>query len=742
MTGLTSKLGNVTKLLNPWAAAIAGSIAAITKLNSLVQDRIDAGMPTANAREKATATLAGQLSSTAVLNPQVVVDKLELLSENGVASLDDLVKAYSKLVPVMRGNVNAALDWTARMADVQAATGLSAEQLTTAINQIKTTGNIEEEVAKKIPFWKELSEAMNMSIDDVKKLVQAHKVGSEDMLEALKNATEMYAGTAAALSATTEGSKASMEAAKGRAYSPYAEGRNNVLRAYYQERQAYYDNMASDETMRENNEILGEIHGQLEVLIKEIGDWLEEVGNGIMKQLGKLYERATGKNIKAEATTRENKTRTDNLERIMNRVERVGHEGSSEETRSLIKEMRDELKRLNDKKVSLNQEALGIQGRLVNEVNYPALLKLFEGAHSFFGADPMSADKAALYNYRFLTHGWLQEDGTLADKLSKTKDQPMLPIAPMTGPALLNDAIKRATGLDIAAGLNLKKNTDGMVAELDAISETLKGSDEVMVRYLDCLTMLEQLAVEQERVEKQRLEEAKQKSLVESSENIRTHEVMEGKDQKAISDLYGAASPEELIKQYEGIRDKALKSIVLTEEEVDKYKELEKPYKLLIKLRDEEAAAMKKQAEAEAEKKKKEEEAAKKALEEYNARAKHEHDDYIAKYDFKEGDRAVEHLRKMMEDMQELGMDSSSQASYIQKELIDMIQKASNGAIQKTQETISAGGIRSLKDFNYESVNYNEKQLQQVDAIKQSVASMDEFMGALVQKLPSPTMAQ
>ena len=71
-----------------------------------------------------------------------------------------------------------------------------------------------------------------------------------------------------------------------------------------------------------------------------------------------------------------------------------------------------------------------------------------------------------------------------------------------------------------------------------------------------------------------------------------------------------------------------------------------------------------------------------------------------------------------------------------------MIQKASNGAIQKTQETISAGGIRSLKDFNYESVNYNEKQLQQVDAIKQSVASMDEFMGALVQKLPSPTMAQ
>ena len=665
MTGLTSKLGNVTKLLNPWAAAIAGSIAAITKLNSLVQDRIDAGMPTANAREKATATLAGQLSSTAVLNPQVVVDKLELLSENGVASLDDLVKAYSKLVPVMRGNVNAALDWTARMADVQAATGLSAEQLTTAINQIKTTGNIEEEVAKKIPFWKELSEAMNMSIDDVKKLVQAHKVGSEDMLEALKNATEMYAGTAAALSATTEGSKASMEAAKGRAYSPYAEGRNNVLRAYYQERQAYYDNMASDETMRENNEILGEIHGQLEVLIKEIGDWLEEVGNGIMKQLGKLYERATGKNIKAEATTRENKTRTDNLERIMNRVERVGHEGSSEETRSLIKEMRDELKRLNDKKVSLNQEALGIQGRLVNEVNYPALLKLFEGAHRFFGADPMSADKAALYNYRFLTHGWLQEDGTLADKLSKTKDQPMLPIAPMTGPALLNDAIKRATGLDIAAGLNLKKNTDGMVAELDAISETLKGSDEVMVRYLDCLTMLEQLAVEQEGVEKQRLEEAKQKSLVESSENIRTHEVMEGKDQKAISDLYGAASPEELIKQYEGIRDKALKSIVLTEEEVDKYKELEKPYKLLIKLRDEEAAAMKKQAEAEAEKKKKEEEAAKKALEEYNARAKHEHDDYIAKYDFKEGDRAVEHLRKMMEDMQELGMDSSSQASYL-----------------------------------------------------------------------------
>lgn len=342
----TSKLGGLTRLLNPWAAAVTAAIAATTYLAKVVNERVEAGMETANTREKMTATLQGQLKSQGVLNVDSVVEELELMSENGVATVEELTRAFIKLVPVMKGNTREALEWTRRMADVQAATGLSAEQLTTAINQIKTTGNIEEEVAKKIPFWKALSEAMNQSIDDVKKLVQAHKVGSEDMLAALKKATDMYEGTAAAISSnTTEGAKSSMEAAKGRAMEPYAEGRNHVLRNWYMDEQADYDRKAGDPEWVEQALAMGTAAGEVEVAFQKLYKTVEQINDLILNSKAVRWLLGTDNPDKKSYTAEESQISLNDyeveLDDAIDKVLKGELATTSEETLQLINNFKD-----------------------------------------------------------------------------------------------------------------------------------------------------------------------------------------------------------------------------------------------------------------------------------------------------------------------------------------------------------------------------------------------------------------
>lgn len=153
LTDMAGKLGSVSKLLNPWAAAIAACTGAVTALQRYAKAAVENGMNAANQAETINAQLGGQLAANGVYNTQPITERLMKMAENGVSPVEKLTSAFVKLVPVMQGNAAAALDWVERMADAEAATGLSADQLTTAVMQITTQGKIEEEVAKKLPFW-------------------------------------------------------------------------------------------------------------------------------------------------------------------------------------------------------------------------------------------------------------------------------------------------------------------------------------------------------------------------------------------------------------------------------------------------------------------------------------------------------------------------------------------------------------------------------------------------------------
>lgn len=160
----TSGLSKVTKLLNPFTAALAAAVGAVTAFQKMAREAIENGQPAAKTAEKTNAQLGAQLAAAGVLDPDKITARLMDMAENGSVSIERLTSAFVKLVPIMRGSADSALEWVELMADAEAATGLSADQLTTAVMQITTQGKIEEEVAKKLPFWQKMAEARGEEI--------------------------------------------------------------------------------------------------------------------------------------------------------------------------------------------------------------------------------------------------------------------------------------------------------------------------------------------------------------------------------------------------------------------------------------------------------------------------------------------------------------------------------------------------------------------------------------------------
>lgn len=92
----------------------------------------------------------------------------------------------------------------------------------------------------------------------------------------MRRAVAGYKGTAAALSATTEGSLASMQAAEGRAKEAAAAAANDLKRAYYQERQAKFDLLAASKEYQAQMRAEGQIVGEVDITIAKVKDAWEE----------------------------------------------------------------------------------------------------------------------------------------------------------------------------------------------------------------------------------------------------------------------------------------------------------------------------------------------------------------------------------------------------------------------------------------------------------------------------------
>lgn len=289
---LTGALGKVKGALGAWGIAIGAVVAAATALYKQMGADVAAGMGTANEHEQLSAKLGAQLSQYN-LDPEPIIQQFLIMAENGVASASHLADAFIKLVPTLDGDAQAAVDLVARFADVEAATGITADTLTSLIGRMESTGEVDSKVIKQlekknIPIMRELARMYDTDASGVEELAKAHQIGVKQMQDALMHTTAIYAGTAAALSATTEGSRASMEAAIGRAKESAAAAANELKRAYYQERQAKFDLLAASKEYQEQMRAEGQIVGEVDLTIAKVKDAWEEFMQGMILWLDKI----------------------------------------------------------------------------------------------------------------------------------------------------------------------------------------------------------------------------------------------------------------------------------------------------------------------------------------------------------------------------------------------------------------------------------------------------------------------
>lgn len=60
---------------------------------------IDSGQPAAKEQEQATARLRAQGAAKGILDPAAVAEKLAIMAENGVASVESLTSTFTRLLP-------------------------------------------------------------------------------------------------------------------------------------------------------------------------------------------------------------------------------------------------------------------------------------------------------------------------------------------------------------------------------------------------------------------------------------------------------------------------------------------------------------------------------------------------------------------------------------------------------------------------------------------------------------------
>lgn len=229
-----------------------------------------------------------------------------------------------------------------------------------------------------------------------------------------------------------------------------------------------------------------------------------------------------------------------------------------------------------------------------------------------------------------------------------------------------------------------------------------------------------------------------------TGENLKLQEqaAMNGKDPDAIAAAHLFSSAGLLVQAFDDLDGKIKAHVALTDEEIETYKELEKPYQAIMKLRAEELGEYQKTL------------AGQKSLDDSlvstaaalraeDERRMQNGEDMRREYGASEAyNRAFDGLKRLADRLENTDLNGGEKASVMSKELARMLADARKNAITATQETLEARGLHSVKDFKFTDFEVDEKTLKIQEDIKRASEDANKILDEIALKLPSPTMAQ
>lgn len=214
--GDVAKLGGkLTALASGAGVAAAGIGAVVHKVNQMVEAGGEAAK-VASRMEVSLSTLARNFNISGAGIKEITHD-LQMLSANGVNSIDDMTEAMKVLVVATKGNVAQSGEMVKTFDDIAAGTGMTVSNFAELTAKIMENGveqrDLNRLARQGIPIYDALGKAMGVTKDEAKIMAKEGKVGIEDWNKAVKELGKNYTALSAAMSAQTlEGAMATQEA--------------------------------------------------------------------------------------------------------------------------------------------------------------------------------------------------------------------------------------------------------------------------------------------------------------------------------------------------------------------------------------------------------------------------------------------------------------------------------------------------------------------------------------------------
>lgn len=216
------EIGGGFGALSKLGTALAGPVGAVAAVGAIVKgfgDLAERGQEAAQTAEvlgvKLT-TLNRNFGGTGAGIKEITRD-LQLMSANGVNSMEDITSAMQTLTVATKGDVAQAGELVKSFDDIAAGTGMTVSGLAEMTAKIMENGVEQRDLNKLarqgIPIYDALGSAMGITADEAKAAAAEGKVGIEEWNKAVKELGKNYEGLSAAMSSQTlEGARSTYSA--------------------------------------------------------------------------------------------------------------------------------------------------------------------------------------------------------------------------------------------------------------------------------------------------------------------------------------------------------------------------------------------------------------------------------------------------------------------------------------------------------------------------------------------------
>lgn len=213
---------------------------------------------------------------------QAVTKELQLMSANGVNSMEDITAAMQTLAVATKGDIVRAGELVKSFDDIAAGTGMTIAGMAEMTAKIMETGVEQRDLNKLarqgIPIYEALGSAMGITADEAKSVAKEGKLGIDEWNKAVDELGKKYAGLSAAMSSQTlQGAQNTYAAMRSMQNQSAAEARNQEMINGLNKLSAAMEEYLNDPDKQARLQMEGKLAGSIDLLTMRLKEFATDL---------------------------------------------------------------------------------------------------------------------------------------------------------------------------------------------------------------------------------------------------------------------------------------------------------------------------------------------------------------------------------------------------------------------------------------------------------------------------------